>query len=251
MGSDDALEPFAPDIWTAARPLRFWRVETGTRMSVVRLSGGGLFVLGPVALDEATRRAVDALGPVRAVVASSLFHHLYVGDWMSAYPEAVFCACPGLEKKRADLPWTHVLGDEPLDVWADDLEQVYFSARFEHEIVFFHRVTRSLLCLDAMLNLSEHPLPSTRLVARLMANTGPGKGYLERVAVRSRRDAREEVAAILRWDFDRATLAHGALVQANARDAFREAYAWVRPERATGARSRTFRTWAAAGRRRE
>jgi hypothetical protein len=66
------LTAFAEHIWTAARPARFWGVETGSRMTVVRLAGGGLFVHSPVALDPATRRAVDALGPVRAVVAPSV-----------------------------------------------------------------------------------------------------------------------------------------------------------------------------------
>ena len=104
------LERLADDVWTTARPQTFWGIETGTRMTIVRLSGGGLFVHCPVALDSATRRDVDALGPVRAVVASSLYHHLYVGAWVAAYPGASFFACPGLERKRRDLRWDGVLG---------------------------------------------------------------------------------------------------------------------------------------------
>lgn len=221
------LEPFATDVWVTARPQRFWGVETGTRMTVVRLSDGGLFVHAPIHLDPETRAEVDALGPVRAVVSSSLFHHLYAGEWMAAYPDATFCACPGLERKRADLRWDHVLGDEPHPLWAADLDQVYFSARFEHEVVFFHRATRTLISLDALINLSSHPSRATRFVAALMMNTAPGKGYLERVAVRSRVDARREVARILEWDIDGIILAHGGLVRHGGREVFRAAYAWL------------------------
>jgi len=222
-----ALEMFTEDVWTAARPQKFWGIETGTRMTVVRLSGGGLLVHCPVALDEATRREVDALGTVRAVVAPSLFHHLYVGPWMAAYPRASFWACPGLERKRSDLAWTGVLGDTPGGDWSEDVDQASFTARFEHEVVFFHKKSRTLVCADALLNLSTHPSLATRGVAFLMGNSGPGKGYLERVAVRDYRLGRRQVDRILEWDIDRVVLAHGAMLHGGGRDAVREAYRWL------------------------
>ncbi len=221
------MDRFADEIWTTTRPLRFWGLETGTRMTVVRLSDGGLFVHSPVALDSATRTEVDALGPVRAVVASSLYHHLYTGEWIDAYPGAAFFACPGLEKKRPDLRWTGVLGGEPDPLWAADLDQASFTARFEKEVVFFHRRSRTLLCLDALLNLSRHPSWRTRLVARLMGNTAPGAGYLERIAVRDHAAARKQVDRMLEWDIQAILLAHGEIVRTDGRETLRRAYAWL------------------------
>jgi hypothetical protein len=221
------LERFAEDVWTVARPQRFWGVETGTRMTVVRLSDGGLFVHCPVALDAATRREVDALGPVRAVVASSLYHHLYVGQWMEAYPGASFSPCPGLAQKRADLRWGRVLGEEPEKAWEADLDQAEFTARFEREVVFFHRKTRTLVSADALLNLSTHPSRLTRLVALVMGNSGPGKGYFERIAVRDWALGRKQVDRILQWDIDGVVLAHGALVARGGSEAVRAAYEWL------------------------
>lgn len=221
------FEPFADGIWTLARPQRFWGVECGTRMTVVRLSDGGLFVHCPVALDDATRRAVDALGPVRAVVAPSLFHHLYVGQWMKQYPDATFNPCPGLAEKRPDLAWGSTLGDEAHDRWAADLDQLPLTARFEREVVFFHRKTRTMVCADALLNLSKHPSRVTRLVALLMANTAPGKGWMERIAVKDWKLGRKQVDRILAWDIDGITLAHGDMVPHDGRRVMREAYSWL------------------------
>jgi hypothetical protein len=221
------LDELANNVWTTQRPLRFWGVETGTRMTVVRLSDGGVLVHCPVALDEATRRAVDAIGPVRAVLASSLFHHLFVGQWQLAYPDALFGACPGLPRKRADLRFGLVLGDEPHPIWAGDLDQVYFSARFEHEVVFFHRASRTMICADALLNLSRHPSLLTRAVAGLMGNSAPGRGWVERIAVRDHRKGRAEVDRMLRWDIDRITLAHGEQVRQGGHEVLRAAYAWL------------------------
>jgi hypothetical protein len=222
------LTPIADGLWTTARPLRFWGVETGTRMTVVRLAGGGLFVHSPVGLEEGTRATVDALGPVRAVVAPSLFHHLYVGQWMRAYPDAVVCACPGLEKKRRELAWSRRLGDEPEPEWRGELDQVFFGARpLENEVVFFHRATRTLVCADAVFNLARHPSGFTRFVAFAMGNRKPGATLLERVLIRDRRAAREQVDRMLAWNPERIVLAHGPLVEADGTEVLRRAYAWL------------------------
>lgn len=221
------MQPFGEDLYTEPREVKFWGVETGTRMNVVRLGDGGLFVHSPVALDEPTRRAIDALGEVRFVVAPSVFHHMYVAQWMAAYPRAYFGACPGLEWKRPDLAFTGVLGDQPNPEWADDLEQVYFSSRRENEVVFFHRKSGTMITCDALLNLGNHPSLRTRLSARLMGNTAPGFGWPERIMIRNRPLARRQIDRILEWPIERILLAHGDLVAADGREVVRRAYAWL------------------------
>ena len=221
------LSAWADDIWIDTRRAKFFGVECGTRMTVVRLADGGLFVHSPVALDAATRMAIDELGEVRAVVAPSIFHHLSVGEWMSAYPRAHFAACPGLEHKRADLAFSSVLGDQPHPIWAEELEQVYFSARRENEVDFYHPKSRTLLVTDALLNLAEHAKRSTRFVARVMGNRAPGVGWLEPFMVRDRRVARRQVDRLLSWDFDKIILAHGTLLPHGGPEVVRSAYAWL------------------------
>jgi hypothetical protein len=215
-------------LWVEARRLRFAGVETGTRMTVVRLGDGGLFVHSPVSLEGGTREAVDALGPVRAVVAPSRFHHLYVGEWARAYPGAVVCACPGLERKRTDVRWHRVLGDEPEEAWRGELDQVFFGARsLENEVVFFHRRSHTLICADAIFNLGTHPSRFTRVVARLMGSRKPGATMLERVLIRDRVAAREQVDRMLAWNADRIILAHGDIIESGGREVLRRAYAWL------------------------
>lgn len=221
------LTLFAQDVWTESREARFLGLETGTRMTVVRLGDGGLFVHSPVALDARTRSDVDALGKVRAVVAPSLFHHLHVGGWMQAYPDAVFGAIPGLEWKRPDLSFSCVVSDLPHHAWENDLDQVYFSSRRENEVVFYHRKSRTMVCSDALLNLSRHPSAATRAVARAMGNNAPGAGWPERIMIRNRPLARRQVDRILAWDIDKIVLAHGDLVEGDGRETVRRAYAWL------------------------
>jgi len=222
------LEPIAQDLWIAERPLRFFGVETGTRMTVVRLADGGLFLHSPISLANGIGDAVAALGPVKAVVAPSLFHHLWVGEWSSAHPEAAIYACPGLEKKRRDLAWRGVLGDASAPEWAGEIDQVFFGARsLENEVVFCHRASRTLICADAIFNLAHHPSRWTRFVAFAIGNRGPGSTYLERLMIRDRSAARASLERILEWDFERVILAHGELLERGGPAALRAGYAWL------------------------
>ncbi len=211
-----------------AQPLRFWGVETGARMTIVRLRAGALFVHSPLPLGAALRAEVDALGPVRAVVAPSLFHHLSVSAWREAYPEAVFGCCPGLQKKRTDFSWDRVLSDRPEPEWAADLDQVFFAARtMENEVVFFHRKTRTMICADVIFNLSEHPDRLTRLAALLLWNRKPGATWLEQLMIRDRTSAREQVGRMLAWKPERILLAHGKWIESDGEAVLRQAYAWL------------------------
>lgn len=223
------LQPIADGLWSIPRPMRFLGVETGTRMTIARLADGGLFVHSPVGLDDALHRAVDALGPVRAIVAPSLFHNLYAAAWKTAYPAAVLCCCPGLEKRRPKIPWDRVLSDVPEPEWRGELDQVFFAARtMENEVVFFHRASRSIVLCDAVFNLATHPSPLTRVASfLLMGTTKPGATFLEHIMMRRRAAAREQVDRMIAWNAERIVLAHGDMIPSGATALLRRAYAWL------------------------
>lgn len=224
------LETVAKDVWIAARPLRFFGVEVGTRMTVVRLDGGGLFVHSPVQLDPATREAVDALGTVTAIVAPCLFHHLYVAEWARAYPEATVSGCPGLDAKRRDVRFTRSLGDAAArDVeWHGDLEQVFFSALpMQNEVVFFHPKSKTLISSDLVFNLARHSSAMTRAVAWMSGNRELGPTILERLAIRDRALAREQLRRMVDWGAERIILAHGDVVHDGGAAALERGYRWL------------------------
>ena len=222
------LERLTDDVWTEQRSLRFFGLETGTRMTIVRLANGGLFVHSPVALDGELRAAVDALGPVTAIVAPSRFHHLYVGAWAAAYPAASVSGCPGLEKKRQDIAWSRILGDEPAAEWRGELDQVFFGARsLENEVVFFHRASKTIVSSDFVFNLATHSSALTRTVAFLLGQRKPGTTLLEHLLIGERAAAREQIGRIAAWNADRIVLAHGDVIPERATAVVRDAYAWL------------------------
>jgi hypothetical protein len=222
------LEQIAEDVWSRAIPLRFWKIETGTRMTLMRLPQRRLLVHSPIPLTPELKTAVDALGNVTAILAPSPFHHLSVAAWAAAYPQAITCACPGLERKRHDLRWDRVLGDDAEPEWKDEVDQVFFSARtLENEVVFHHRASRTLVCADMVFNLARHLSPLTRAVAFMLGNRRPGPTLLEHVMIRDRRKAREQIDRMLAWNVERIVLAHGAIVERDGTEILRRAYAWL------------------------
>ena len=223
------LEQLAPDLWATARPLRFGGLEIGTRMTVIRLRGDALFLHSPVSLDPELRKELDALGSVRYAVAPNRFHHLYIQEVRSAWPEARLFAAPGLERKRGDVPWEGVLGDEAPPEWAGQLEQVFFRGfPIANEIAFFHSGSRTLLLTDLAFNVGPEAHWMTRLGFRLLGGYDRfGPTLLERLLIRDRKAARESLERILAWDFERVVVTHGTVLESGGRKRLREAYQWL------------------------
>lgn len=224
------LRALAPDLWVAERPLRVggW-IDVGTRMAVVRLADGGLLLHSPVALDDATRRAVEALGPVRAIVAPNKVHHFFAGDWKAAHPKARLFGAPGLPEKRRDLAFDEVLGDTPSALWSDRLDQVWMTgASYMNEVVFLHRASRTLILTDLAMNVRS-PRPRSRaLWFRLTGSYGRlAPNRLVRLLIRDRAAFRRALDRVLSWDFDRVSVTHGDVLESGGRHALREAYAWL------------------------
>ncbi len=223
------LRQVAEDLYCVDRPQRFGGLEIGTRMSAIRLESGELWLHSPVVLDPALRSALDKLGPVRFVVAPNRFHHLYAGDVKSAYPEARLFLAPGLERKRPDLDFDAVLGDEAPADWKGQIEQLFFQGfPFANEIAFCHRASRTLIATDLVFNLGPESPALTRLGFRLLgAYDRFGPTLIEHLLIRDRKAAARSMEQILAWDFDRVVLAHGRILESGGRDAMRESYAWL------------------------
>lgn len=224
-----ALRGVAPDLWVAEQPLRFGGLEVGTRMTVVRLRDGGLFLHSPVALGDRLQGELAAIGAPLAAVAPNRFHHLFVGEYRAAFPDVRLFVAPGLETKRKDLAGATVLGDEPPREWSGEIDQLVFrGVPISNEVVFLHRRSRTLLLADLAFNLGPEAPAATRLVFRALgAYDRFGPTRLERLLVRDRAAARRSLELLLQWDFDRVVVAHGRILESGGREALRRGYAWL------------------------
>jgi hypothetical protein len=240
---DSALTPFGPEIWIAEGPVVpfVFGFRYPTRMAVIRLSGGGLFVWSPVALSDALTSDVHALGEVQFLVAPNLLHHLFIGPWMEAYPRARAFAAPGLSRRRKDLRFAGELTDSPEAGWAADIDQVRVGGSFAMtEIVFFHRASRCAIFADLIENLPSDWFRGWRgVLARLdgVTATDPGAPREWRMSFIRRRTARAAIDRILAWPIERVVIAHGEPAATQGAMFVRRAFSWLieRPPGRAGA----------------
>jgi hypothetical protein len=225
--ADTALRPLDRDLFTIDQPLRVGGLELGARSTVVRLAGGGLVIHAPGPHTAALRGEIEALGPVRALIAPNLLHHLYLSDSIRAFPQARVFAAPGLREKLGTVRIDEVLGEKPPALWANELDQlVVQGAPGMGEVVFLHRASRTLLCLDLCFNVRRSSSLFTRLFMRANGAYGRfGPSRLFRYTIlKDARAVRESVDRILEWDFDRVTVAHGDVLEGGGREALRASF---------------------------
>lgn len=216
---------WAEDIWTVDGPevsYRLWglTLPCPTRMTIVRLPDGGLWVHSPVACTPDLVAAVERLGPVAEIVAPNAFHYTHLADWARAFPQAAVHGVAGLAAKVPGLAFT-TLGQPGTAPWLAAIDLHVVALGGFTEAVFLHRASRTLIVTDLMQNFEaeriRHPL--VRLVMRLGGATGPdGRPSLEiRLAALAHREAlRRAVRQMLDWQPSGIILSHGACYRSDA-----------------------------------
>jgi hypothetical protein len=203
-----------------------------TRMAVIRLADGGLWLWSPTRLDAALAAELEALGPVRHLVEPNKLHHLWLGDWAARFPEARLYAPPGLARKRCDLAFHAELGDAPEAAWRDQIDQVVFRGSFfMDEVVFFHRASRTALVCDLVQRFDPHSLSGWKgLLMRLDGLVGPdGSTPREwRASWWNRRAGRGALRTAFAWSPARLVIAHGMLPEGDGREALARGLHWLR-----------------------
>lgn len=213
------LVPVCEDIWQVRQALVVNGVPAHTRMTVIRLASGQLWVHSPVAMNAELIAQMQQLGPVAAVVAPNRAHHLFAGAFMQAFPQATLYLAPGLARKRPDLPG-HPLPDEP-GSWQPELAyHLWRGMPLINETVWFHARSGTLILTDVCQWWAGAALPwQAALWARLTrVRHRMGVPLHVRALVRDAEAAAASARQILDWPIRRISVAHDALIEAQAHD---------------------------------
>lgn len=233
-----ALKPVDEDIWTVDGPeiaysLGGLSIPCPTRMTVVRLAGGQLWLHSPTALSVELAERIGALGKIAFIVAPNTFHYAHAADWRAAFPDAALHAPSRLPAKALQrIGAHHVLTDAAPDGWSAEISQIVVDGDGFVEVVFFHHASRSLIVTDLMQNFEPARVrsPIVRTLLRIGGATGPnGRASMEmRLAARNRR---AEIAAASRrmiaWKPARILLAHGRSYESDAAGEIHRAFKWA------------------------
>lgn len=111
------------------------------------------------------------------------------------------------------------------------MDQVFVGNRIMREVVLLHRASRTLVAVDLVENFSDKTAGTNAVLRAMMTLLGmwgrPRPAPELRWFTRDRGAARAAIERILAWDFDRAVIAHGDLLNRSPHAAIREAWRWV------------------------
>lgn len=229
MSAAGTLSEVADGVWVDSAPVRILGTHLTSTMTVLRLGDGGLLLYSPVALTPERRAAVDSLGVVRHLYAPNLFHHLRIGDWSAAYPDARVHAPVGLSKKRPDLRIDRQHATEAEPAFTSTLEEHPIEGFRLSETALYYRPARAVLVADLVHNIGQPEGNWTQFYTRSM-------GFYDRVALSKalrwtafsdRPAARRSLDALLELPFERLIVGHGTPIVTDAKVMLRAAYAWL------------------------
>jgi uncharacterized protein DUF4336 len=229
------LVQHADGLWSVAAEHRYFGLHLGTRMTVLRLPGGELWLHSVVAIDDLLADEIQAKGPVRHIVIPDVYHHVYVSDAIGRWPAARVHAPAAMRRKRPELRIDANLSETPDPDWAGALVPLHIDGAMLDETVFVHRPSRTLIASDLVENFDSSPHLGTRLYLRAAGLHGH-VGWIRflRLVYRDRPAARRSIDRLLQLDFDRIVLAHGRVLERGGRAAVREAFRWLPPAATTG-----------------
>ena len=120
-----------------------------TRMTVVQLESGGVWLHSPVRPTPERRRAVDQLGPVEHLVAPNKIHSLGIEPWKVSHPSAKVWTSPGFNRRHADIAVDAVLTNDVQAPWSGEINHCVIDGHAVlDEVEFLHKPSRTLIITD-------------------------------------------------------------------------------------------------------
>ena len=206
-----------------------------TRMVVVKLSDGSLWISSPVSVPFDTLQQITKLGFVRYLVAATPRHVWRLEAWHTLFPEALLWTTARrtlFTLQKGHVPLNGTLGDTPYHGWAEDLDQVTFKGNpLIEEVVFFHKVSGTVILDDLIqIHSPQKGKPIRNLLLKLSGVASPDGGVpLDgRLTFTNRTLARQSLEKVLSWDFDKVIIAHGMCVENNGKASVERAFRWLR-----------------------
>lgn len=224
----DLRELVRGQIWIASYAVSLGGARFEARMTLARRSDGALLVHSPGPIDDTMRARIEAIGRVAVIVAPGNFHHLHVASCQRAFPEAETWICPGVEQKQPALRYTGVLGDSPAPCLAADFTLAGVFGRLMCEVAMLHRPSRTLLLVDLIENFGDKTAGINWLLKAGWKLFGmwnvPGPAPEYRFGWRDRAAAAAALEKVLAWEFERIVIAHGGLIEHDAKAVARQAW---------------------------
>ncbi len=237
--NQNEYKPVAPNIGIIDGPFEYLTVAGvrlplpfTTRMTVVRLTNGDLFLHSPIKFDDRLANELQGLGTPRHLVSPNQFHYAHIGEWAEAFPEAIAWASPRVrERARArhiDIEFTRDLDAIPPEEWRREIDQTLFPGGYFKEFIFFHKASKTLILTDTIINIELDKITEPWRTATKLTGMYHPHGQIffgmRLPLLLQRRKAKAALGKIHSWQPQRILLSHGRCFDAHADEVIRRIF---------------------------
>jgi hypothetical protein len=227
------LNKVSENIWIIdGNAVPFFGFPYTTRMTVIRLSSGDLWIHSPLKISNKLVDDILELGEVKYLISPNKLHHLFLAGWMERFPNAICYASPGLAKKRNDLMFSKELGMLPEDEWSKEIDQTIFKGSFVmEEVIFFHRSSKTLVLTDLIENFKPESFNLwQRVLAKFTGILSPhGKTPVDwRLSFAfGKNEAKKSLSIMMAWKPENIVISHGECIFGNGLEFLKKSFLWV------------------------
>ncbi|WP_299860493.1 DUF4336 domain-containing protein [uncultured Hoeflea sp.] len=234
----DTLKPVADDVWIVDGPVIGFgpgpfEFPFPTRMTVIRLSGGDLFIHSPTPLADGLHAEIEALGRVAHIIGPNRIHYWWTPEWRDAWPEATVWLAPRIREQagaRIDFEARELDGSTGYP-WDDEIDTLPVAGDFMTEVEFFHRASRTLVLTDFIESFEPIKLGRVMRLLTWLGGVRDPDGSMPRDLRLTYRKQKPQLKAAVQtmigWDPERIILAHGRWYQRDGAAELQRAFRWL------------------------
>ncbi len=206
-----------------------------TRMTVVRLASGDLFVHSPTPLTPSLQAQIEREGRVRFIVGPNRIHYWWIPEWKATFSDAKVYLAPRIEEQaRGRIAFETIplaaVGGYP---WDAEIATLPIVGSYMTEVEFFHRASHTLILTDLLGNFEPEKVGWLFLrLLRLVGGVSPPHSSLPRdlrlnFTWQHKRELQAAVNTMLAWNPERVIFAHGRWHERNGAAELRRAFRWA------------------------
>ena len=227
------MQSFGRNIWTLdGDDVRMFGIlPFTTRMTVVRLASGGVWIHSPVRPTPERSHDVGQIGPVEHLVAPNKIHSLGIQPWRALHPGAAVWASPAFTARHPAIAVDAALTDGLETPWHDEIAHCVIDGHAVlDEVAFLHKPSGTLILTDYIQkHEAAHETWFWRGVKRMAGLLGKSGGVPPdiRLSVRDKPAMRRSIETLLGWEFDNLVIAHGHCLRGGAKQEVRRVFEWL------------------------
>lgn len=198
----------ADDVVVMQFPLRFFGIDFGRNVTLLRLADGRVVVHSTAPFTAQDVSGIRGFGEPAWLVDATLLHDTFAKEGSTALPGVPYLAPSGFAEVSGVA--TQSLDSPPSD-WAGEVEVLRIEGTRKKEHVFFHRRSLTLVVADLFFSFPSETQGWARFFAQRVMGLPPnlfGVSRFFRMLIDDKAAFERSIRRMLEWDFERVVVAH-------------------------------------------